>query len=86
MMYLSKIAADRHACSHFAQDYRSSIAQLEGQCDIGIVTLQRMVFLLQPALEQMAKLADIAISIDKGHCVGGAVLSLLHERTLSSIG
>nr|XP_039253451.1 gamma-tubulin complex component 2-like [Styela clava] len=68
------------------REHRSSLAQLDDLCRNENLTLQRLLFLLQPTLAQMSKLAEIATAIDKGHCIGGSVLSLLHNKTLSSIG
>jgi len=67
-------------------EYHINLAQLDDQFRKGLLTLQRLVFLLQPVFQQMSVLASVATAVDKGNLIGGAILSLLHKRILSSIG
>ena len=68
------------------QEYQINLAQLDDQFRQGLLTLQRLVFLLQPVFQQMAVLEYVAISVDKANCIGGEVLSLLHQKILASVG
>ena len=68
------------------QEYQINLAQLDGHHRQGLLSLQRLVFLLQPVFQQMSVLASVATAVDKGNCIGGAILSLLHKRILSSVG
>ncbi|KAH9500248.1 Gamma-tubulin complex component 2 [Bulinus truncatus] len=52
----------------------------------GNLTLQKLRFYLQPTMRVLEILASVANSINRGKCIGGAVLSLLHEKTASMIG
>ncbi|XP_074643157.1 gamma-tubulin complex component 2-like [Tubulanus polymorphus] len=61
-------------------------AQLEQQQILGQLTLQNMWAYMQSSMHTMETLASIANSINKGECIGGAVLSLLHEKTTSLYG
>ena len=61
-------------------------AQLEHQYKQGQLPLQRFWFYIQPCIHTMETLASVAISIDKGACSGGSVLSLLHEKTIAMMG
>ncbi|XP_059166589.1 gamma-tubulin complex component 2-like isoform X2 [Physella acuta] len=68
------------------KDYLVLVAQLEQQMKLGQLTLQKLCFYLQPTMRILEILASIANSINRGKCIGGAVLSLLHEKTASMIG
>lgn len=68
------------------KEYNVLIAQLEHQFKKGNLPLQKLWFYVQPCMQTMEILAVIGSGIDKGACTGGAVLSLLHEKTLSMIG
>jgi gamma-tubulin complex component 2 len=68
------------------RDYLTLTAQLETQLNTGQLTLQKMWFYLQPTMRTFELLAHICKAIDKGECKGGAVLSILHEKTTSMIG
>ncbi|CAL1527204.1 unnamed protein product [Lymnaea stagnalis] len=81
------------------KDYLVMVAQLEQQMSLGQLTLQKMCFYLQPTIRILEILASVANSINRaiiyfnyffylfqGKCIGGAVLSLLHEKTASLIG
>ncbi|KAL8599173.1 hypothetical protein ACOMHN_007889 [Nucella lapillus] len=68
------------------KDYMVLVAQLEHQYRGGHLSLQKMWFYLQPTMRTLDILASIANSINRGECMGGAVLSLLHEKTSTLIG
>ncbi|XP_005091505.1 gamma-tubulin complex component 2 [Aplysia californica] len=68
------------------KDYLVMRAQLEQQMKQGQLTLQKLCFYLQPTMRILEILASVANSINRGKCIGGAVLSLLHEKTASMIG
>lgn len=68
------------------KDYMVLVAQLEHQYRMGQLSLQKMWFYLQPTIRTLEILAAISNSINRGECIGGAVLSLLHEKTSSLIG
>jgi gamma-tubulin complex component 2 len=68
------------------KDYMILIAQLEHQHQLGQLTLQKFWFYIQPTMRTMEIMASIANSINKGECIGGSVLSRLHEKTSSLIG
>jgi len=70
----------------FFQEYQISIAQLDDQRRHGDLSLQRLVFLLQPVMQQMDVLSSVASAVERGNCIGGAVLSLLHNRIMASVG
>uniref|UniRef100_F6S1D4 Gamma-tubulin complex component n=1 Tax=Ciona intestinalis TaxID=7719 RepID=F6S1D4_CIOIN len=68
------------------KEYQINIAQLEDQRRQGHLSLQRLVFLLQPVIQQMEVLASVASAVEKGNCIGGSVLTLLHSRIVASVG
>uniref|UniRef100_A0A2C9LH46 Gamma-tubulin complex component n=1 Tax=Biomphalaria glabrata TaxID=6526 RepID=A0A2C9LH46_BIOGL len=68
------------------EDYLVMVAQLEREMKLGNLTLQKLRFYLQPTMRVLEILASVANSINRGKCIGGAVLSLLHEKTASMIG
>ncbi|CAG5121559.1 unnamed protein product, partial [Candidula unifasciata] len=68
------------------KDYMVLVAQLEQQMKLGQLTLQKLCYYLQPTMRVLEILASVANSINRGKCIGGAVLSLLHEKTASMIG
>lgn len=68
------------------KDYMVLVVQLEQQFKLGQLTLQKMWFYLQSTMKLLDILASVANSINRGKCIGGAVLSLLHEKTASMIG
>ncbi|XP_070191427.1 gamma-tubulin complex component 2-like isoform X2 [Littorina saxatilis] len=74
------------AMRSLVKDYMVLVAQLEHQYRGGHLSLQKMWFYLQPTMRTLEILASIANSINRGECMGGAVLSLLHEKTSSLIG
>lgn len=68
------------------KDFFMLIAQLEAQHRRGELTLQKMWYLLQPCYTTLEILKSIASSISKGKSYGGAVLSILHDKTMSLSG
>ncbi|KAL4233344.1 Gamma-tubulin complex component 2 [Mactra antiquata] len=68
------------------KDYLVFIAQLETQLRGGSLSLQKLWFYIQPSMKTMDIMATVANSLNRGECIGGAVLSLLHEKTSSLIG
>ncbi|KAK3086762.1 hypothetical protein FSP39_022926, partial [Pinctada imbricata] len=68
------------------KDYMVLVAQLEQQYRTGNLTLQKMWFYIQPTMRTLDILASIANSVNRGECIGGAVLSLLHEKTSGLVG
>uniref|UniRef100_A0A8C8JTU1 Gamma-tubulin complex component n=1 Tax=Oncorhynchus tshawytscha TaxID=74940 RepID=A0A8C8JTU1_ONCTS len=46
----------------------------------------KLWFYIQPTMRTMEILASIASSVDKGDCMGGSTLSLLHDRTFNYTG
>ncbi|CAK8698045.1 gamma-tubulin complex component 2-like [Clavelina lepadiformis] len=74
------------AMKNIIREYQINLAQLDDQFRHGDLPLQRLVFLLQPVVQQMDILASVATAIDLGHCTGGAILSLLHNRISASVG
>uniref|UniRef100_A0A8C0TTY8 Gamma-tubulin complex component n=1 Tax=Canis lupus familiaris TaxID=9615 RepID=A0A8C0TTY8_CANLF len=47
---------------------------------------QKLWFYIQPAMRTVDILASLATSVDKGECVGGSTLSLLHDRSFNYTG
>ncbi|XP_057317649.1 gamma-tubulin complex component 2-like [Hydractinia symbiolongicarpus] len=68
------------------KDYFMFVAQLERQLRRGTLTLQKLWFYIQPSMKTLDILANVAIMIEKGHCKGAAILTLLHEKTESFTG
>uniref|UniRef100_A0A8C0MRK4 Gamma-tubulin complex component n=1 Tax=Canis lupus familiaris TaxID=9615 RepID=A0A8C0MRK4_CANLF len=52
----------------------------------GLLSLQKLWFYIQPAMRTVDILASLATSVDKGECVGGSTLSLLHDRSFNYTG
>ncbi|XP_065207167.1 gamma-tubulin complex component 2-like isoform X2 [Planococcus citri] len=61
------------------QDYRVFIIQLETKQRQESLTLQSLLFCIQPFLETMSCLARIVHAINKAEARGGRTLSLLHD-------
>lgn len=74
------------AMRNLVKDYMVLVAQLEHQFKMGQLSLQKFWFYIQPTMRTMEILASVANAVNKGECIGGAVLSLLHEKTASLIG
>lgn len=68
------------------KNYMVLVAQLEQQFKMGTLTIQKLWFYIQPTMRVVEIMASISNSVNKGECIGGSVLSLLHERTSSLIG
>ncbi|XP_052239668.1 gamma-tubulin complex component 2-like isoform X1 [Dreissena polymorpha] len=68
------------------KDYMVLVAQLEQQLRHGSLSLQKLWFYIQPSIKTLDIMASVSNSINRGECIGGAVLSLLHEKTSSFIG
>lgn len=68
------------------KDYIVLIAQIEHQNCMGQLTLQKFWFYMQPTMRTLEILVSVVSSIDRCECRGGAVLSLLHEKTTNLIG
>ncbi|RWS05057.1 gamma-tubulin complex component 2-like protein, partial [Dinothrombium tinctorium] len=70
----------------FIKDYFGLIVQLEQQHKRGELTLQKMWYFLLDIFANMEILHHVCIKIRQGNCIGGAVLSILHEKTVASTG
>ncbi|XP_068817319.1 gamma-tubulin complex component 2 isoform X1 [Capricornis sumatraensis] len=68
------------------KEYLILVTQLEQLQRQGLLSLQKLWFYIQPAMRTVDILASLATSVDKGECVGGATLSLLHDRSFSCTG
>uniref|UniRef100_A0AC11B9I3 Tubulin gamma complex component 2 n=1 Tax=Ovis aries TaxID=9940 RepID=A0AC11B9I3_SHEEP len=68
------------------KEYLILVTQLEQLQRQGLLSLQKLWFYIQPAMRTVDILASLATSVDKGECVGGATLSLLHDRSFSYTG
>lgn len=68
------------------KEYMILVTQLEHLQRQGLLSLQKLWFYIQPTLRTMEVLASLATSLDKGECLGGATLSLLHDRTFGYTG
>ncbi|XP_054975365.1 gamma-tubulin complex component 2 [Sorex araneus] len=62
------------------------VTQLEQLQRQGLLSLQKLWFYVQPAMRTMDILASLATSVDKGECMGGSTLSLLHDRSFNYTG
>lgn len=74
------------AIREMVKQYLVMVAQLETQFQRGNLSIQKMLLYIQPCIRTMELLAEIASDIHAGELIGGAVLSYLHEKTISSIG
>uniref|UniRef100_A0A8C7SLV4 Gamma-tubulin complex component n=1 Tax=Oncorhynchus mykiss TaxID=8022 RepID=A0A8C7SLV4_ONCMY len=68
------------------KEYLILVTQLEHLHRQGMLSLQKLWFYIQPTMRTMEILAFIASSVDKGDCMGGSTLSLLHDRTFNYTG
>ncbi|ELW67307.1 Gamma-tubulin complex component 2 [Tupaia chinensis] len=62
------------------------VTQLEQLHRQGLLSLQKLWFYIQPAMRTLDILASLATSVDKGECLGGSTLSLLHDRSFNYTG
>ncbi|KAK3559233.1 hypothetical protein QTP86_008357 [Hemibagrus guttatus] len=68
------------------KEYLILVTQLEHLHRQGMLSLQKLWFYIQPTMRTIEVLASIATSVDKGDCMGGSTLSLLHDRTFNYTG
>uniref|UniRef100_A0A3B4A5S2 Gamma-tubulin complex component n=1 Tax=Periophthalmus magnuspinnatus TaxID=409849 RepID=A0A3B4A5S2_9GOBI len=68
------------------KEYLILVTQLEHLLRQGLLSLQKLWFYIQPTMRTMEILASIASSVDKGECMGGSTLTLLHDRTFNYTG
>nr|KAF6425914.1 tubulin gamma complex associated protein 2 [Molossus molossus] len=68
------------------KEYLILVTQLEQLQRQGLLSLQKLWFYVQPAMRTVDILASLATSVDKGECVGGSTLSLLHDRSFNYTG
>ncbi|RWS29834.1 gamma-tubulin complex component 2-like protein [Leptotrombidium deliense] len=71
---------------NFIREYFSLICELERCHKRGELSLQKIWYLLQHILSNMEILHSVCVRIRQGNCIGGAVLSILHEKTIASTG
>ena len=62
------------------------VAQLENQFRNGNLTLQRLLFYIQPSLSSMTSLESLCKIVQESQCKGGSLLNLLHDHLLSLSG
>ncbi|OTF72523.1 hypothetical protein BLA29_008644, partial [Euroglyphus maynei] len=67
-------------------DYNMTICQMEDSLMKNDLFLQKMFFILLPYFSTFALLKEICAKLYKNKSVGGAVLTLLHEKTKSIQG
>ncbi|XP_043912715.1 gamma-tubulin complex component 2 [Protopterus annectens] len=68
------------------KEYMILVTQLEHLQRQGLLSLQKLWFYIQSTMRTMEILASLATSVEKGECMGGATLSLLHDRTFNYTG
>ncbi|XP_045459767.1 gamma-tubulin complex component 2-like [Melitaea cinxia] len=68
------------------KDYYTMIAQLETEHMSTNLTLQKLWYFVLPTMHTMQILAAIVTSIGKSELRGGAVLTVLHEKTNTLMG
>ncbi|XP_064418571.1 gamma-tubulin complex component 2 [Latimeria chalumnae] len=68
------------------KEYMILVTQLEHLQRQGMLSLQKLWFYIQPTMRTMEILASLATSVEKGECMGGSTLSLLHDRTFNYTG
>nr|XP_026491623.1 gamma-tubulin complex component 2-like isoform X2 [Vanessa tameamea] len=68
------------------KDYYTMIAQLETEHLSTNLTLQKLWYFVLPTMHTMQVLAAIVTSIGKSELRGGAVLTVLHEKTNTLMG
>ncbi|ERE77992.1 gamma-tubulin complex component 2 isoform X2 [Cricetulus griseus] len=74
------------AMKTLVKEYLILVTQLEQLHRQGLLSLQKLWFYIQPAMRTIDILASLATSVDKGECVGGSTLSLLHDRSFNYTG
>ncbi|XP_058154066.1 gamma-tubulin complex component 2 [Dasypus novemcinctus] len=68
------------------KEYLILVTQLEQLQRQGLLSLQKLWFYVQPTMRTLDILASVATSVDKGECLGGSTLSLLHDRSFNYTG
>ncbi|XP_052758300.1 gamma-tubulin complex component 2-like isoform X2 [Galleria mellonella] len=68
------------------KDYYTMIAQLETEHMSGNLTLQKLWYFVLPTMHTMQVLAAIVTNIGKSELRGGAVLTVLHDKTNTLMG
>ena len=68
------------------KDFTVLVCQLEQQHRLGQLRLNQLPFYLQESAHLMAATADLVAALNAGECIGGAVLSLLHDRAKAAVG
>ncbi|KAF9412982.1 hypothetical protein HW555_008679 [Spodoptera exigua] len=68
------------------KDYYTMIAQLETEHLSGNLTLQKLWYFVLPTMHTMQVLAAIVTNIGKSELRGGAVLTVLHDKTNTLMG
>ncbi|XP_073429959.1 gamma-tubulin complex component 2 isoform X1 [Dendrobates tinctorius] len=68
------------------KEYMILVTQMEHLQRQGLLSLQKLWFYIQPTLRTMEVLASLATSLNNGECLGGATLSLLHDKTFGYTG
>lgn len=67
-------------------EYDVSVAKMEDMLFRRDLFLQKMFFILLPYFSTFSLLRDLSTRLYKNKCVGGAVLTILHEKTKSIQG
>ena len=62
------------------------VAQLEHQLQLGLLSLQKLWYYVQPCMSSLSVLEQIATTLSRGSCRGGKTLSTLHSITTGFIG
>ncbi|XP_053599944.1 gamma-tubulin complex component 2-like isoform X2 [Plodia interpunctella] len=68
------------------KDYYTMIAQLETEHISGALSLQKLWYFVLPTMHTMQVLAAIVTNIGKSELRGGAVLTVLHDKTNTLMG
>ncbi|CAG5055996.1 unnamed protein product [Parnassius apollo] len=68
------------------KDYYTMIAQLETEHMSGNLSLQKLWYFVLPTMHTMQVLAAIVTNIGKSELRGGAVLTVLHDKTSTLMG
>ncbi|XP_069609154.1 gamma-tubulin complex component 2 isoform X1 [Ranitomeya imitator] len=68
------------------KEYMILVTQLEHLQRQGLLSLQKLWFYIQPTLRTMEVLVSLATSLNNGECLGGATLSLLHDKAFGYTG
>ena len=74
------------AMKEILNDFRFLISQIEEKHKTYGLALQELYVAIRPASQQLGHLASLATTIVKANCVGGSVLSLIHNGIAASLG